>query len=95
MSMDYETLKQKVLDASKECVARGRGYSQEKSVLDEVESKFDGKMHRPLEDDLQEAIITCWHDLFREGTLCWGLNLDNPGPPFFHFPKRSGPLNKP
>lgn len=95
MSIDYETLKQKVLNAAKACVERGRGYWQQKAVLDEIESAFGGNMHTMLDPELQQAILTCWHDLFREGTLSWGLDLDNPGPPFFHVPERSSPKNRP
>ena len=86
MSVDYETLKQKVLRAATKCVKAGRENGHEKSVLDEVASEFG--MHTPLNLDLQQSILTCWHDLFREGTLSWGADLDNPGQPFFHIPKR-------
>lgn len=89
MPTDYEALKGRVLAVATECVGRGRGYSQEKAVLDEVASAFGGNMHTRIDFDLQQAILTCWHDLFREGTLSWGLDLDNPGPPFFHIPNRS------
>ena len=89
MSIDYETLKTMVLEKAKECVSRGRGYSQQKAVLDDVASEFGGNMHTSLDFDLQQAILTCWYDLFREGTLSWGLNLDNADPPFFHIPNRT------
>ena len=32
----------------------------------------------------QEAILTCWYDLFRNGILSWGYNLSNPDPPWCH-----------
>lgn len=95
MSIDYETLKQNVLEAAKECVGRGGGYSQQKLVLDEVASRFGGNMHTMLDLDLQQAILTCWHDLFREGALSWGIDLDNAGPPFFHIPERSSQQKRP
>ena len=95
MPIEYETLRQKVLDAATECGARGRVHSQQKTVLDKVASDFGGNMHTMLDLDLQQAILTCWHDLFREGALSWGLDLDNPGPPFFHIPQRPGPQNRP
>ena len=38
--------------------------------------------------DLELAILTVWHDLFRTGLLAWGFNLNNPDPPFFHFTDR-------
>ncbi len=91
MSIDYDTLKQKVLETAKACIERGGGYSQQKSVLDEVVRGFGGNMHTMPDVDLQKAILTCWHDLFREGVLSWGLDIDNPGPPFFHIPERSRP----
>jgi len=43
-----------------------------------------------LDLDLQQAILTCWHDLFREGLLSWGYVLDNTDAPFFHIPERPG-----
>jgi hypothetical protein len=33
----------------------------------------------------QHLLLTCWYDLFRNGYLSWGLNLDNPNPPFCHL----------
>lgn len=89
MSMNYESLKGKILETAMTCVARGRGYAQEKAVLDEVTNEFGGNMHTSLDIGLQQSILTCWHDLFREGDLSWGLDLDNPGAPFFHIPERS------
>jgi len=89
MSIDHNVLKQRVLTTAKECAERGAGYSQQSAVLSEVASTFGGNMHTRLDIDLQEAILTCWHDLFRDGSLSWGCNLDNPGPPHFHIPDRT------
>lgn len=86
MSIDYTVLKQKVLDAAKECAARGAGYSQQRPVLEAVATDAGGNMWTRLDLDVQQAILTCWHDLFREGTLSWGYDLNNPDPPFFHIP---------
>ncbi len=33
----------------------------------------------------QQALLTMWHDLFRNGHLAWGYNIDNPNPPFYHL----------
>jgi len=33
---------------------------------------------------IDQVILTAWYDLFRTGYLAWGLNLENPNPPFFH-----------
>jgi hypothetical protein len=88
MPIDYEALKRKILDAANECAERGAGYAQQKAVFDAIVQAYGGDMSTRLDLDLQQAILTCWHDLFREGTISWGLNLDNPDPPFFHIPVR-------
>lgn len=88
MSFDYQALKQRVLIAASKCAKAGPTAAQEKRVLDDVASEFDGSMIAPLDFDLQQRILTCWHDLFREGTLSWGSDLDHPGHPFFHIPDR-------
>jgi hypothetical protein len=91
MSIDYAALKKKVVDAARKCASLGVPYSQQRPVLDEVANAAGGSMYATLDLDLQQAILTCWHDLFREGTLSWGYDLDNPDPPFFHIPARNGP----
>jgi hypothetical protein len=89
MTIDYEELKKKLLDAARQCANQGPGYSQQRPVFDRVASATSGNQYTRLDLDLQQAILTFWHDLFREGTLSWGYDLDNPGPPFFHIPKRT------
>jgi hypothetical protein len=37
------------------------------------------------DEKLEQAILTQWHDLFRQGLLAPGHNLNNPDPPFFHL----------
>jgi hypothetical protein len=36
----------------------------------------------------EQALLTLWQDLFRTGYLAWGINLNNPDPPFFHLTER-------
>jgi hypothetical protein len=92
MEIEYETLKQKLFEAARKCAVRGPGYAQRRPVLDQVASDLGGGRfaHAPLDLDMQQAILTCWHDLFREGSLSWGYDLDNPDFPFFHIPDRTG-----
>ena len=33
----------------------------------------------------EQALLTLWYDLFRQGLLAWGFNLTNPDPPFCHL----------
>jgi hypothetical protein len=89
MSFDYAAVKQKVLKVAMQSAKKSASYSQQHHVLDQVASEFGGNPYTKLDPDLQQAIVTCWHDLFREGTLSWGYDLDNPDPPFFHIPDRT------
>jgi hypothetical protein len=77
-------MKNELLEVAKDCLARGPGFAQEYVVLREVAEKLR------LIDDLeaQQAMLTSWHDLFREGVLSWGYDIDNPTVPFFHLSKR-------
>jgi len=68
--------------AAKELYAEGPGMAQESVVLRRVASELNA-MHDIRQ---QQAILTIWHWLFQTGRLAWGYNIDNPGPPFFHFP---------
>jgi hypothetical protein len=35
-------------------------------------------------DSAEEALLTVFYDLFRQGHLAWGFNVSNPEPPFIH-----------
>lgn len=53
---------------------------QQGSILQELQKRLG----RSQSHEMQEAILTCWYDLFRDGLLSWGYNLSNTGQPFFH-----------
>lgn len=53
---------------------------QTNSVFTEIKERIKG--WRSIETE--QAILTCWYDLFRNGILAWGHTLGNPNPPFFH-----------
>lgn len=38
--------------------------------------------------ELEQALLTQWHELFRTGYLAWGFNIANPDPPFCHVTDR-------
>ena len=40
-----------------------------------------------IRDNLKEeqALLTMWHDLFRQGIVAWGYNIRNSQPPFCHL----------
>jgi hypothetical protein len=31
-------------------------------------------------------LLTAWQNLFRNGQLSWGYDVENPSAPFFHLP---------
>jgi len=74
----------RLLEIAKECVDKGPGYAQESVVLHEAAERL--KIHRS-EVGRQQALLDAWNNLFRDGKLSWGYDLDNPGRPFFHFPE--------
>jgi len=86
--MSYEELRQRVINAARDCARKGPGYSQQRPVFDKVATELGEGMDSRISLELQQEILTCWHDLFREGELSWGYDLDNPDAPFFHLPQR-------
>jgi hypothetical protein len=83
-SMSYQELLELVFTVAKEMVRKGPGWAQQRVVLGEVANRVrDG-----LKDEqVQQRILTCWHDLFRQGRLSWGYNINNPDAPFYHIPE--------
>lgn len=56
------------------------GSLQSSSVLSETARRI-GAVHNI---ELEQALLSQLHDLFRTGYLAWGFNISNPNPPFFH-----------
>jgi hypothetical protein len=83
--MTHEELKERILTKAKELAPRGAGWAQESIVLREVAEEL--KIGKDVAQ--QQAILTAWHDLFREGRLSWGHDINNPRSPFFHVPDRA------
>jgi len=64
---------------------------QSSSVLEEAARRADINRSQ----DMEQALLTQFHELFRTGYLAWGLNLANPNPPFFHLTDQgSGALER-
>jgi hypothetical protein len=57
---------------------------QQRGVLNAVAKTLGANQNQ----DLEQAILTQWGELFRTGLLAWGLNLANPDSPFFHLTDR-------
>jgi len=56
------------------------GSLQQESILQELHKRLGF----PRQIEIQQAILTCWYDLFRNGVLSWGSDLSNANPPFCH-----------
>lgn len=56
------------------------GGLQQVGILQEAMRRLNVRM-TPGEE---QALLTAWYDLFRNGLLSWGYNLNNPDPPFCH-----------
>lgn len=54
---------------------------QSRSVLEDAASALGIRGDRQLE----QALLSVFSDLFRQGLLMWGYNIDNAGPPFMHL----------
>jgi hypothetical protein len=60
------------------------GSLQQGTILIDVARRLG--IHNSTEREV--AVLVAWNDLFRTGYLGWGLNLNNPDPPFFHVTDR-------
>lgn len=77
-SIDGNTIRKALLEVVKE--QSDSGSMQSGSILQKVVERL-GTRH---DINIQQGILTLFHDLFRNGHLAWGLNLANPAPPFCH-----------
>lgn len=60
---------------------RPDGSLQQGSILREAASR----LNIVNDPELELAVLSIWNSLFRTGYLAWGMNLNNPDPPFFHI----------
>ena len=80
--MESSQMSDLLYEVAKQQWDKGPGYAQQRVVLEEVADKVPNARR---DERLQQRILTCWHDLFRNGKLSWGLNIDNPDAPFYHI----------
>jgi hypothetical protein len=80
--MSREDTKKWILEVAKEIIEKnGSSFAQEQIVLRIVADRLKMKG----DQDREQFLLTCWNELFRDGTLSWGFNIDNPSRPWFHF----------
>jgi len=84
--MDGQQIRATLLDVVNE-YASGRGYSlQRDTVLEEASRRLN--IRGSGQERAQQALLTVWSDLFREGYLAWGTDINNVKPPFCHVTDR-------
>jgi len=75
-----ERIREVLLKVVDEYAPQGPANFQEDPILREAARRLGIRR----DEDSEQALLTAWHDQFREGHLAWGLNLDNPNAPFCH-----------
>ncbi|MBT4814644.1 MAG: hypothetical protein HOJ57_29450 [Lentisphaerae bacterium] len=75
-----ERIREVLIEVVDEFSKQGPGYFQEGAILREAATRLGIRRQAALE----QALLTAWHDQFREGQLAWGFDLDNPNAPFCH-----------
>lgn len=80
MNIKGQEIRKVLLEIIAEYSTKG-GSFQSGSVLGEAEKRLNIRNNLELE----QALLTFWHDLFRSGYLAWGYNLANPNLPFCHL----------
>ncbi|MFA6055587.1 MAG: hypothetical protein WC769_09450 [Thermodesulfovibrionales bacterium] len=80
MNIKGQEIRRVLLEIIAEYSTSGASF-QSGSILGEAERRLNIRNNIELE----QALLTFWHDLFRSGYLAWGYNLSNPNPPFCHL----------
>jgi|GEM_PF-2850187 len=78
---DYEQIKAEILRSAKAYYVMGPGWAQESVVLRQAAERL-GILDSVRQ---QQIMLNIWQELFRDGTLVWGYDVDHPAHPFFHF----------
>jgi hypothetical protein len=84
MPINGKEIKKVLLDVVKELSAKGPGHFQARSIINEASLRL--KIDRDLE--AEQAFLTIWYDLFRNGILSWGYDLSNCESPWCHISEK-------
>lgn len=77
-------VRQTLLEVIEQAAKQGPGYFQSRTILSQTAELLGIRGNL----DAERALLTIWSDLFLQGLLAWGHNLDNPEPPFVHLTER-------
>lgn len=76
-----QKMKQVLFEVIEEFSKKGPGFFQSGSILHESANRLGILRNQSQE----QALLTLWNDLFRQGLLSWGYDLSNADPPFCHI----------
>lgn len=82
---DGQTMRRVLLEVIEE-LSQSRAHAnslQSASILEEAARRLNIPINNQNFSG-EQALLTLFHDLFRNGHLAWGLNLANASPPFCH-----------
>lgn len=74
-------MKQALLEAVEAASLRDPSHFQTGVILGQVADNLHIRNNLKAE----QALLTMWHDLFRQGMIAWGYNIQNSQPPFCHL----------
>lgn len=77
--MNTQDARKMLREIAIEYAEKGPGYAQESVVLRNAMERI-----RPVTLRDQQMLLEFWQELFEDGTLSWGYDLDNPSRPFYH-----------
>ena len=89
--LDGYTIRKVLLEIAKEMSAQSTGYFRlsdmdSRHTLEEAAQRLNIALRGEGRNlDLEQALLTVWHDLFRTGHLAWGYGVFTPDPPFYHI----------
>jgi hypothetical protein len=89
--LDGYTIRKVLLEIVKEISAQSTGYLRlsdmdSRHTLEEAAQRLNIELRGEGRNlDLEQALLTVWHDLFRTGYLAWGYQVFTPDPPFYHI----------
>ena len=77
---DFDSMTDDIRRRMLEVIEEAKQDIQSRVVIKQVINEL-----QPRSLEVEQAVLTCWHDLMRTGVLAWGLNASNPDPPFAHL----------
>ena len=86
--MDVQMIRGVLMETVEELLRVHDNTLSQLQVLGRVSKRLGIGGPSPQMKEEQRALLTVWYDLFLEGIMSWGADIDNPNPPFCHLTER-------